>query len=135
MSLVRTVALVFGAVYLLVGVLGFLGEPIVTGGAAEGMPSATGSLLGIFPINALHNIVHLLIGAALLYGATSHSTAVLMCRAVGAVYVVVGLLGIVVPDGFGLLPLGGTDILLHLATAAILLGVTYMNPAPDQSTV
>ena len=57
----RIVATVFGAVYVLVGLLGFA----VTGGvgfiATEG-----GLLLGVFQVNPLHNIAHLLIGAALL---------------------------------------------------------------------
>src|SRR4029453_3760600 len=57
----RIVATVFGAVYVLVGLLGFA----VTGGvgfiATEG-----GLLLGIFQVNPLHNVAHILIGAALL---------------------------------------------------------------------
>ena len=131
MSLVRVVVLVFGAVYVLVGLLGFLGEPFVTGASHDTMPSAEGDLLGIFPINALHNVVHLLIGAALLYGGTGHPQAVMMARIIGGVYAVVGLLGLVAPDTFGLMPIGGPDILLHLGTAAILLGVTFISPEHD----
>lgn len=128
MSLVRIVVLVFGVVYVLVGVLGFLGDPIVADATHDTMPSADGDLLGIFPINMLHNVVHLLIGAALLYGATAHAQAVLMARIVAGIYLVVGLLGFVAPDTFGLMPIGGPDILLHLATAAILIGVTFVSP-------
>lgn len=134
MSLVRMVVLVFGAVYVVVGVLGFLGDPIVTGGAHDDMPSASGDLFGIFPINVVHNIVHLVIGAALLYGATAHDRAVLMARIVGGTYAVVGLLGLVSPDTFGLMPIGGADVLLHLATAAILLGVTFVDQRTDADT-
>ena len=131
MSLVRIVVLVFGAVYVLVGLLGFLGDPIVTDTSYPDMETASGDLLGIFPINALHNVVHLVIGAALLNGATAHDRAVLMARTVGGVYLVVGLLGLVAPDTFGLMPIGGPDILLHLGTAAILLGVTFVSPEGD----
>lgn len=134
MSLTRIVVLVFGAVYVLVGVLGFLGDPIVTGGQHDDMPSATGDLLGIFPINELHNVVHLVIGAALLFGATAHDRAILMARIVGGVYVVVGVLGIIAPDTFGLMPIGGADIVLHLVSAAILLGVTFIE-GPAQHPV
>lgn len=130
MSPVRIATLAFGAVYVLVGVLGFLGEPIVDAGSHAEMESASGDLLGIFPINALHNVVHLVIGAALLYGATTHDRAVLAARIVGGVYAVVGLLGLVAPDAFGLMPIGGPDVLLHLGTAAILLGVAFVNPEP-----
>lgn len=133
MSLVRIVTLVFGVVYVLVGILGFLGDPLVTDAGHADMESASGDLLGIFPINALHNVVHLLIGAALLYGSTEHGRAVLVARIVGGVYAVVGLLGLVAPDTFGLMPIGGADVLLHLGSAVILLGVTYINPERDDA--
>jgi len=127
MSLTRIVVLVFGAVYVVVGLLGFLGDPIVAESTAENMETATGDLLGLFPINIVHNIVHLAIGAFLLWGATEHDNAVLAARVVGAVYLLVGLLGFVAPDTFGLMPIGGNDIWLHLATAVILLGVSFMD--------
>jgi hypothetical protein len=132
MSLTRMVALVFGAVYVLVGILGFLGDPIVSAATHENMESASGDLLGLFPINILHNIVHLAIGAFLLWGATEHDRAVLAARTVGAVYLVVGLLGFVAPDTFGLMPIGGNDIWLHLATAAVLFGVTFLDTDTDR---
>jgi hypothetical protein len=127
MGMARTVAVVFGAIYVLVGILGFI-PPLATGSAPAGMESASGNLLGIFPINAVHNVVHLVIGGALLYGATATATAILVMKIVGGTYILVGLLGVVAPNGFGLLPLGGADILLHLATGAILLGVAFMSP-------
>ena len=134
MSLTRMVVLAFGAVYVVVGVLGFLGEPIVTDASHANMESASGDLLGLFPINMLHNVVHLAIGAFLLWGATQHDRAVLAARVVGGVYLVVGLLGFVAPDTFGLMPIGGNDIWLHLASAAVLLGVTFMNDEPEART-
>lgn len=127
MNLPRTVVLVFGAVYVLVGALGFV-EAFVTGDAPAGMPSADGQLLGIFPINAIHNIVHLVIGAGLLYGATSTVAAIWAARVVGVVYLVVGVLGFVDPDAFGLMPIGGADIWLHLGTAVVLLAIGFLTP-------
>ncbi len=58
----RLVATIFGAVYLLVGLLGVA----VTGGVGF-ISTDGGLLLGIFEVNPLHNIAHLLIGAALLF--------------------------------------------------------------------
>ena len=56
---------VFGAVYLLVGLLGFT----VSGGHDfAGMDG--GKLLGLFMVNPLHNVAHLLIGALLVLAAT-----------------------------------------------------------------
>jgi hypothetical protein len=127
MSLTRMVVAVFGAVYVVVGILGFLGEPIVTSASHPDMESASGDLLGIFPINAIHNVVHLIIGAALLYGATAHGRAVMIARAVAITYAIVGLLGLVAPDTFGLMPIGGADVGLHLASAAVLYGVTLID--------
>jgi hypothetical protein len=125
-GLARTVAAVFGVVYVLVGVLGFI-PAFVTGGAPSGMESASGSLLGIFPVNAIHNVVHLVIGAALLYGATGRDAAVGVLKVIGAAYVLFGVLGIISPDGFGILPLGGADILLHFATGAVFLIAAFMD--------
>lgn len=126
----RTVAAVIGVVYVLIGVLGFI-PGMAPGGAPAGMESASGSLLGIFPINAVHNVVHLVIGAALLYGATSRDAAVGVLRIVGVAYLVFGVLGIVSPNGFGLLPLGGADIGLHLGTGALLLLASFLDRDRD----
>ena len=132
MSLPRLIVLVFGIVYVLVGIIGFI-PGISPETQAANMPSATGAVLGIFPINLLHNVVHLLIGAALLYGSNSTANAVNVARGVGIVYLVVGLLGFIAPDTFGLMPIGGADIGLHLASAAVLLIVGFVLPATDDA--
>ncbi|PRI11846.1 DUF4383 domain-containing protein [Leucobacter massiliensis] len=116
----RVVGLVFGIIYLLVGVLGFL----VTGGvgfiATEG-----GLLLGVFEVNPLHNIVHLLIGALLVIGALSGvSAAKGINGTVGAVYLLVGIVGFFIADtAANILALNTADHILHLGSALILLGV------------
>jgi hypothetical protein len=120
MGLARTVAAVFGAVYLLVGVVGFVLET---------------PLLGLFEVNDLHNIVHILIGAILLYGSMSYAAAIQTTRGVGALLVILGLLGFVSADGFGIVPLGGNDIWLHLASGAILLATGLMANDEAAATV
>jgi hypothetical protein len=132
MSIARTVCLVLGAVYILVGILGFIPGVAEEVAGVDEMESATALLLGIFPINLLHNIVHLVIGAVLLWGATATDAAVLAARGVGVVYLLVGLLGFVAPDTFGLMPIGGNDIWLHLATALVLLVVGFWPEASAQ---
>lgn len=131
MSIPRIVVLVFGVVYVLVGVVGFI--PAITEEVSghDGMDSATGMVLGIFPVNVVHNIVHLAIGAFLLWGATATSAALLAARVVGVVYLLVGVLGFITPDAFGLMPIGGPDIALHLITAAILLLVAFVVPPTE----
>ena len=116
----RLIGTVFGAVYVLVGLLGFA----VTGGvgfiATEG-----GLLLGIFEVNPLHNVAHLLIGAALLIaGLSSASAAKATNTTVGAVYLLLGLLGFFIADSaLNILALNTADHFLHLASAIVLLGV------------
>ncbi len=62
-SVNKLVGVVFGAVYVLVGLLGFT----VSGGSSfAGIDG--GLLLGIFMVNPLHNIAHILVGALLLAG-------------------------------------------------------------------
>ncbi|MGH8929689.1 MAG: DUF4383 domain-containing protein [Egibacteraceae bacterium] len=103
-------ALVFGIVYVLIGLLGFIG-PLAPGGA----------LLGLFGINALHNIVHLAVGALLLFGSTSPAQAKTINLVVGIVYLLVAVLGlfnILVP---GLINHNGADTALHFVSGALAL--------------
>jgi hypothetical protein len=116
----RLIGTVFGAVYVLVGLLGFA----VTGGvsfiATEGE-----LLLGLFAVNPLHNIAHLLIGAALLIaGLSSVSAAKATNTTVGAVYLLLGLVGFFIADtALNILALNTADHFLHLGSAIVLLGV------------
>ena len=117
-SVNRLLGYVLGIVFLLVGVLGF----VVTSGV--GFASTEGKTLLGFELNPLHNIVHLLVGALLLYGATrgvGPSRAV--NTAVGGVYLVVGLIGLFILDSSAnILALNSADNVLHLVSAAALLG-------------
>ncbi|MDP9693611.1 DUF4383 domain-containing protein [Arthrobacter sp. UC242_113] len=115
----RLIATVFGAVYLLVGLVGFA----VTSGV--GFFSTEGSNLIIFEVNPLHNVIHLAIGAALLYaGVKDVQLARTINTAVGAVYLLVGILGLfLLSSPLNIIALNGADNVLHLASAVLLLGV------------
>lgn len=116
----RLLGVIFGAVYVVVGLLGFT----VTGGtgffATEG-----GLLLGIFEVNMFHNVAHLLIGAALLIAGLSNVRAAKATNTtVGAAYLLLGILGLfIVNSAFNVLALNAADHVLHFASAAVLLGV------------
>lgn len=116
----RLVATVFGAVYLLVGLLGFA----VTGGVGF-IATQGGLLLGIFEVNPLHNIAHLLIGAALLVAGLANARAAKgVNTTVGAVYLLLGIVGFfLVGTAANILALNVPDHFLHLASAVVLLGV------------
>lgn len=115
----RLLGTVFGVVYLLVGAAGFA----VTGGV--GFASSEGNPLIVFDVNPLHNIVHLAIGAALLIAARrSVRAAKGVNTTVGAVYLLVGVLGLLIVDSAAnILALNGADNVLHLGSALLLLGV------------
>ena len=116
----RIVATVFGAVYLLVGLLGFA----VTGGVGF-ISNEGGLLLGIFEVNPLHNIAHLLIGAALLIAGLANARAAKgVNTTVGAVYLLLGIVGFFLTGtAANILALNVPDHFLHLASAVVLLGV------------
>lgn len=116
----RLLATVFGGVYVLVGLLGFA----VTAGigfiATEG-----GLLLGVFAVNPLHNIAHLLIGGALLIAGLSGVRAAKTVNVIiGAAYLLLGVAGFfLVGTGANILALNTPDHFLHLGSAALLLAV------------
>lgn len=72
-------ALVFRAVYALVGVLGFFVASEVTGGSVD-------DKLILFPVNHLHNVVHLGIGVVWLLASRHHAAAKATNVVIGAVY-------------------------------------------------
>jgi hypothetical protein len=117
-TLNQLTAAVFGAVYLLVGILGFF---VRSDGFAE---QTGGKLLGLFEVNPLHNIAHLLIGAALLAASRALASARAANTVVGAAYLVLGVVGLFILDSeANVLALNKADNVLHFATAALLLGV------------
>ena len=116
----RIVATVFGAVYVLVGLLGFA----VTGGVGV-IATEGGLLLGIFQVNPLHNVAHILIGAALLIaGIVSAAAAKTVNIVVGGAYLLLGIVGFFLAGtAANILALNTADHFLHLASAIVLLGV------------
>ena len=119
MTLARIYALVFGAVYVVVGLLGFVG-PLKTGDEPE-------KLLGIFAVNGAHNVVHLLVGLLGIAAATRHDSARLYAQAIGIVYTLLFVLGIVIgEDRFLSILFNWPDHILHLLSgvASLLVGFT-----------
>jgi hypothetical protein len=120
--MVQRVAQLFGVVFLLVGILGF----VTTGMNMDASMETAPRLLGLFPVNALHNVVHLLFGVWGLMAARSAAGATQFAKVGGGIYIVLAVLGFVAPTTFGLIPIGGHDIWLHglLGVALLYFGVT-----------
>jgi hypothetical protein len=116
----RLLAVVFGAVYVLVGLLGFT----VTAGVGF-FDTSGGLLLGLFEVNILHNVAHLLIGAALLIaGLSSVPAARSVNTTIGADYLLLGIVGLfLVGSELNILAINAADNVLHFGSAAVLLAV------------
>lgn len=115
----QRVAQLFGVVFLLVGILGF----VTTGMTMDANMDTAPRLLGLFPVNALHNIVHLLFGVWGLLAARTVAGAVTYARVGGAIYLLLAIGGYFIPTTFGLIPIGGNDIWLHALLGIVLLVV------------
>jgi hypothetical protein len=121
MGLNRIIAAIFGVVYIAAGVAGFITDS---------------PLFGLFPVNALHNVVHLVLGAILIWGMMNVASAVLANRWVGVVLLVLGVIGIIVGTGLDdIVPLGGNDVWLHLGSGVILLGASLMSSRETAAAV
>ncbi len=120
-TLAQRLALMFGAVFLLVGILGFV--PGLTTNLYDGLEFAgndgNAELLGIFKVSVLHNIVHLLFGVGILLAAT-HSGALSYLLFGGIAYAAVFLLGVIGAGDW--IPVNSADNVLHAVLTLGLLG-------------
>ena len=133
---IGTLATVFGIVFLLVGVLGFFAAPPPPGAAPLTMDHGHGWMLGLFPVNTLHNIVHLLFGALGLMAARGLAMSARgYFQFLAVAYGLLAVLGAIpaTQTTFGPIPIYGNDIWLHalLAIAGGIIGFTNIaTPRP-----
>ena len=129
---IQKLAAVFGVVFILVAIVGF----IAPGGMAMQPtdPATAAKALGMFPVNLLHNVVHLLFGIWGLAASRSWGGSKSYFNIAGAIYAVLTCVGFLSPSGFGLVPLGGSDIGLHAVLAIVMLGLG-LSAKPGPSTV
>jgi hypothetical protein len=135
----QKVATVVAAVFLAVGVLGFIPGITTNYGTMDSAGHHSGAmLLGIFQVSVLHNIVHLLFGIVGLALARSFSGARAYLIGGGVVYAVLWVYGLVVDDmsSANFVPMNTADDWLHLALAMgmILLGVLLGREAVTRYT-
>jgi hypothetical protein len=132
MSWAQRFALVFGGIYLLVGILGFIPPLVlrdVPGAIGEGGPF-TGYLVSFFAVNAFHSLAHLLIGVAGLLTYRSPLGASTYALVIGIAYTLLFLIGVLtvrVATLGGLLPLNAWDDRLHLLTAVVAFGAYFVS--------
>jgi hypothetical protein len=121
-TLPEILALAFGAIYLLVGIVGFF----VTGFDDFFAHDTNETLVG-FEINGMHNVVHILIGVAgLVLGRTlagARTYGWLLAVGYGAAFIY-GLLAI--GKEWDFLSINAADNVLHILTALVGLVIALM---------
>jgi hypothetical protein len=118
----RTFALIIGIAFTAAGVLGFV--PGLVTPPPENAPElmvemSHGRLLGLFPVNALHNVVHLAVGLLGIAAWRGMFSPVNYARGLAFFYGALAVLGLLPGPNtlFGLVPIYSHDIWLHAATA------------------
>lgn len=124
--MIKRIALIAGAVLVVVGILGF-----VPGVTVFDPDSGEGRFIGAFAVDGVHNAVHILTGiAAIAVGLTSEFASRTFFKVFGVVYGLAALLGFIYGSApiLGLMANNLPAAALHtlLATAALFLGFGHL---------
>lgn len=114
----RNISLIYGVVFILVGFLGFVPNPIV-------------SDVGLFETNAVHNLVHVVLGCAFIAGAlTLPGKASVVLKLLGVGGIAVTILGFLTSGDLmlGIIHVNQADHWLHLGLALVVMGSGYFFP-------
>jgi hypothetical protein len=116
----QTFARLLGIVFVIVGIGGFvpgLTQPHVHPNLT--VTASAGLVLGLFPVNVVHNAVHIAFGIWGIIAARSLSNSINYARVVAVAYALLAVLGLIPATNttFGLVPIYGHDIWLHAAIA------------------
>jgi hypothetical protein len=140
----RRFAMIFGIIFLLVGILGFIpgvnhmhhGDPAAEHLSVGG--PGHGDLLGLFHVNVLHNGVHLLFGVMGLAMSRTLGAARSYFRIVGVAYLLLAVMGLIAAanmwNTFGLVPIHGNDVWLHAILGAAGIYFGFIKPAVVETT-
>jgi hypothetical protein len=124
-------AVVIGVTLVAAGILGFFySASFSTGDGAE-----RDALLGILDVNGWHNLVHIASGAVGLLVLGSYRGARVYALGLGAVYLLVTLLGFIAGDGgeiLSLIPVNTEDNFLHLLIGLAGIAAGLATPAQDR---
>lgn len=126
---VQQAAMLVGAVFLLVGILGFI-PGITTSYSTMTFASheSGAELLGIFQVSILHNLVHLAFGVAGLALARTASGAYSYLLVGGAIYLVLWIYGLIVghDSDANFVPLNTADDWLHFVLGIAMIGLALL---------
>lgn len=131
----KTSTFILGIIFLILGIVGFI--PGLTMhhmhsdiAVTEGM----GLELGLFPVNVLHNIVHIFFGVWGLLAARTFPASRFYGRATLVIYAILVVMGLIesaqINTAFGLVPLYNNDVWLHLLIALAGLYIGWIARGP-----
>ena len=136
----RYFALILGIIYLLVGLMGFV--PAFLQAPPPDAPNLTldalyGYLIGIFPVNILHTIVHLAVGLWGIIAYRSFDASRTFARSIAVIFGLLTIMGLIpgLNTTFGLIPLHGNDVWLHALTTLAAAYFGFVAPARRAETV
>ena len=129
-----TFALVIGIAYLGAGILGLIPAALVPPPIDAPPTSFTllyGYLLGLFPVNLLHSLVHLVIGAWGISAWSGRSSSISFARGLAILYGALAVLGMfpTLNTTLGMIPIHGNDVWLHGITAVVAAYFGWRQPA------
>jgi hypothetical protein len=119
-----TFALFFGIAYLSAGLVGLIPAALMPP-PADAPPTRFnflyGYLLGLFPMNVLHSVVHLAIGAWGILAWRRLASLKVFARSLAIFFAALAVIGVIPAMNtlFGMLPIHGHDVWLHAGTAAV----------------
>ncbi|WP_315787795.1 DUF4383 domain-containing protein [Fischerella sp. JS2] len=135
---IRYFALIVGILFLLVGILGFIPGLRILPQDAPLISVATGYgyLFSLFPINYLHNFVHLVVGLLGIAAFWSFKFSRLYAQGLAIFYALLAVMGAIPATNttFGFIPIFGNNIWLHGLTALIAAYFGYwMQLTPEEA--
>jgi hypothetical protein len=115
MSTTQKITFGLGAVYVLIGILGFI-PGLVTNNL----------LLGIFAVNTLHNFTHIVVGLVLVAGSMSAGNTLMVNKIMAVVFLLLTVVSLIAPN-LEQVPQNMPDTILHAATTLITFYLGFMS--------
>lgn len=126
----RSYPAALGLALILFGIAGFVPALLVPGTEVHPLAIDTphDQLLGLFPVSAMDNLFHMLLGGWGIYAARRRASSVLYARATTGIFALLTLLGFV--PFSDLFPLYGNDIWLHALMTLVAAYFGWVHRAP-----
>ena len=130
MKAAQRFSLIIGIAYVVLGVMGFIPALVSHPGidpaiGQYGIASEYGYLMGLFPVNDPHNVLHITTGIFGIAAAISLDSSRFFSGQLGIYYTALAILGLIpfANTFFGIFPIFGFDVALHGITG--LLGLYF----------